>query len=207
MVLVGLEKKWRPAGPTRVRPNQGGVRPLLFLNDSLPRSFPVCLDARLEVERSDLTRTLLLPPFLHLCTLSSPIQPNSSNFHSYPPMAGKSLIPFIGSSSNSTYNLTGESNTGESTHPGGKLHSRRGECTVGAAPCNSAGLPCKSGARRRAPWFGRTRGSAEPFSAPFGNAIPLPSPCHEDNNLAGFACATADNGRARSFEGTNPFSR
>jgi hypothetical protein len=30
------------------------------------------------------------------------------NSHSHTPMAGKSLIPFIGSSSNSTYNLTGE---------------------------------------------------------------------------------------------------
>jgi hypothetical protein len=81
---------------------------VLISNDGLPRSSLVRLDARLKVQRSDHTRTLLLPPFLHLCTLSSPIQPNSSNFHSYPPMASKFLIPFIGSSSNSTYDLTGE---------------------------------------------------------------------------------------------------
>ena len=49
------------------------------------------------------------------------------------------------------------------------------------------------------------QGFGEPSSVPFGSVIPLPSSCHKDKNPGGFACATADNGRARLVKGMTPF--
>jgi hypothetical protein len=89
-------------------------------------------------------------------------------------MAGKSLIPFIGSSSNSTYNLDGEPTPANQLIPV-EHYTMEGVNAVWAQP-----LAAVPGSPAILEPIGELlgRGSAEPLSAPigppFGSTIPLP---------------------------------
>jgi hypothetical protein len=88
-------------------------------------------------------------------------------------MAGKSLIPYIGSSSNSTYNLDGEPTLVNQLIP------VENYMMEGVNALWAQSLATVSGSPANLEPVGKLPGS-EPTMAPFGSAIPLPSPCHKD---------------------------
>nr|CAE04766.3 OSJNBa0079C19.7 [Oryza sativa Japonica Group] len=128
-----------------------------------------------------------------------------------PFMVGKSLMPYIGSSSNNTYNLEGEPTPVNQLIPV-EEYMMEGVNAVWAQP-----LAVVPGSPANLEPIGELRGLAEPGvepnpsrlrSAPH-SAVRSLSPRHVTKTKirVGFAGATADNGRARSMEGAMSFPR